>query len=61
MEASGETEESVRDEIGRSLDAMKAARTGKYGGTGMKLASCECSGGVSCAVVAAVYKSEGWE
>lgn len=61
VEITGKSIEEVTDAIEKSLESMKSSRPEIHGEAKMKTAESECRTGVACAVVAAVYKSEGWE
>lgn len=60
VEITGEDEDKVRDDILKSLGAMASYRPEEYGEPAMKVTSSTCNGRISCSLVAAVYKSEGW-
>lgn len=61
LEITGKTRKEVTDAIEKSLGYMKAARSGSYGDANVKVAEVQCTSGISCAVVAGVFRTEGWE
>jgi arginine decarboxylase len=61
VESAGSSREEVSASIRRSIESMRSYRPEEHGEIMMKLAERECKADVACAVVAAVYKSEGWE
>lgn len=62
VEHHGHTEEEVINLIANSLGSMRAKRTDEeYGEIQYEIAGLECVLLPVCALVAAVYKSEGWE
>jgi arginine decarboxylase len=61
VEQSGETPGEVTEHIEKTIKSMISYRPEEHGSIKMKLAEKECTGSIACAVVAAVYKSEGWD
>jgi len=59
-EHKSESKETVIRLIRNSLEDMKKTRTYKYGGINYAVAGIKCKNKPVCAVVAAVYQSEGW-
>ncbi len=60
VEHHGESEEEVKDLITASLTTMKSNRSEGYGDIKYEIVGKKCVKGPVCALVAAVYKSEGW-
>lgn len=60
-EHEGHSEQEVTNLINETLTNMLSYRPGTYGAIGHEVAGIECVGKPVCALVAAVYKSEGWE
>ncbi len=60
VECEGASEAAVRQDIEAALCSMMAARDRVYGPIDCELAGIECCGEPVCALVIAVYKSEGW-
>ena len=58
VEAGGESKRKVKDEIKLTFESMKAYR--KIGKIRMKIVGVKCEGEPVCALVAAVFKEEGW-
>jgi arginine decarboxylase len=61
VEHYGRTEKEVTEYIENTIKSMVSYRPEEHGKIKIKLTETECKGNVACAVVAAVYKSEGWE
>lgn len=63
MEYCGESVQEVKEKIEKSLKEMKNLMKKEFGKINYEIKENECSeeGKISCAVVAAVYKAEGWE
>jgi arginine decarboxylase len=61
VEHFGRSREEVADYIESTIKSMTAYRPEEHGETRIKFAEKECTGDVACALVIAVYKSEGWE
>lgn len=61
VEHSGNIKEEVADYIKKTIESMDSYRPEEHGGIKIRFAEKECDGDVACALVAAVYKSEGWE
>ncbi len=61
VEISGNDAKKVTDDIKKTFESMNSCREEDYSKIDMKLVEKECKGDVACAVVVAVYKSEGWE
>lgn len=61
VELHGSSRRAVETEIGSTLDAMKQARRYSYGKNESEIAGVVCEGEPVCALVIAVYASEGWE
>lgn len=61
IESTGTGREEVVRSIRESIKSMLSYRPEEHGEITVKLAERECTGDVACAIVAAVYKSEGWE
>lgn len=59
-EYNGESKEEVEGKIVKTLEEIKRIRGKEFGEIGFKIEEIECTGKNVCAVVAAVYKSEGW-
>jgi arginine decarboxylase len=60
VELHGSSRRSVESEIGATLDAMKRARRYAYGKNESEIVGAVCEGEPVCALVIAVYSSEGW-
>ncbi len=61
VEHEGREEWRVRQDIQLSLDAMVEGRTERFGPMMTRVQSARCSDGTpTCALVAAVYESQGW-
>ncbi len=61
IESTGTDRVDVERSIIESIKSMQSYRPDEHGEIMTKLAEVECKGDVACAIVAAVYKSEGWE
>ncbi len=61
VEHFGRNEKEVMAYIQKTISSMTSYRSEEHGDIEMKSTERECKGGVACSVVAAVYKSEGWE
>lgn len=61
IESTGSSKEEVSGSIRESIESMQSYRLEEHGEIMIKLAERECKSDVACAVVVAVYKSEGWE
>ena len=53
--------EELTEYIEKTINSMTSYRPEEHGDIKMKTAEKECRGKIACAVVIAVYKSEGWE
>ncbi len=60
VEIHGKSREEVTEAVEKSLKSMATYRPEEYGDTNLKIAETECKSAVACALVVAVYKSEGW-
>ena len=60
VEHHGHSEEEVKNLITNSLESMKERREEEYGEIQMEVAGVECVLDPVCALVAAVYQSDGW-
>ena len=60
IEIKGLSKEEVKKLIDDSLKNMQEYRPERYGKINYKLVGIKCEGKPVCAVVAAVFKSEGW-
>jgi arginine decarboxylase len=60
VEHEGHSEQEVREDIRRSLQAMIRERQGEFGSVHMKVIGIDCKDHPVCALVAAVYRSEPW-
>jgi arginine decarboxylase len=60
VELHGTSEANVREAITVTLASMMAQRKGAYGPIHCEIAGSVCRGAPVCALVIAVYKSEGW-
>ena len=61
VEFDGKSEEEVKDKITSTLKSMCSYRPEEVGEIQMVIESVECVDQPVCALVAAVYKSEGWQ
>jgi arginine decarboxylase len=61
VELHGNEREEVEDDILCSLEKMIASRSLDYGPIKYEITGKKCTGAPVCAVVLAVYKSEGWD
>ena len=61
VEHKAESEEEVTTMIHKSLASMTAYRKEKYGAIQHKIAGIVCEEEPVCAVVAAIYETEGWK
>ncbi|HLC65031.1 MAG TPA: pyruvoyl-dependent arginine decarboxylase [Candidatus Nanoarchaeia archaeon] len=60
MEECGRSEEEVKQRIGDSLKSAISYRKGNFGSIDCLIEKIQCEDKPACAIVAAVYKSEGW-
>lgn len=60
VEFAGRSETEVREKITKTLESMTSYRPEEVGEIDMKIEKIRCKGRPVCAIVAAVYKSEGW-
>ncbi|MAS33695.1 MAG: pyruvoyl-dependent arginine decarboxylase [Anaerolineaceae bacterium] len=60
VELEGGSKEEVETAIHSTLDAMIVTRSTAYGPIHAEMAGIECTANPVCALVTAVYKSEGW-
>lgn len=61
LEEHGENEEELIDKLREGLKSMVKYRDGIFGEPNYKIEEIECIDKPVCALVAAVYKDEGWE
>jgi arginine decarboxylase len=61
VELHGTSRRSVENAIESTLDSMKAARHYDYGKNESEIVGGVCEGEPVCALVIAVYESEGWD
>lgn len=61
VERGARSVEEVTEYIEKTINSMTSYRPEEHGNIKMKTAEKECRGKIACAVVIAVYKSEGWE
>jgi arginine decarboxylase len=61
VEHEGNSEEAVRRDITQSLEGLMATRNVDFGEISMKVVGRTCTSHPVCALVIAVYKSEGWD
>ena len=61
VEHHGKSDDEVKGLIIDSLEDMRGYRTGNYGNIEYKIAGIRCEEIPACALVAAVFKVEGWE
>jgi arginine decarboxylase len=61
VEHHGSSEAKVKKQINDSLKRMQDYRPDNYGKVSHKVVGIKCKGKPVCAIVAAVYKSEGWD
>jgi arginine decarboxylase len=61
VELHGTSRRSVENAIESTLDSMKAARHYDYGKNESEIVGTVCEGEPVCALVIAVYESEGWD
>ena len=61
VEHFGNTREVVADYIKSTIESMTCYRPEEHGEIQIEFSEAESTGDIACAVVAAVYKSEGWE
>ncbi len=61
VEISGNDADKVTDDIKKTFESMNSCRDGECRKIDTKIAEKTCNGNVVCAVVAAIYKSAGWE
>jgi arginine decarboxylase len=60
VEHEGHSEAAVKKQIEESLTSMRKYRPDGYGSVQMKIVGTKCKKEPVCALVCAVYKSEGW-
>ncbi len=60
VEHEGSSEKSVRNDITQSLEALMATRNVDFGKINMEVVGTTCKHLPVCAMVVAVYKTEGW-
>lgn len=60
VEHHGESKNEVIELIKNSLDDMRQYRSFKYGQIKYEIAGIKCDGNPVCAIVSAVFRSEGW-
>ncbi|MBD3354433.1 hypothetical protein GF361_00430 [Candidatus Woesearchaeota archaeon] len=60
MEECGKSKEEVKQRIKDSLESAISYRNGNYSSIDYHIEKIKCEHNPACAVVAAVYKSEGW-
>lgn len=60
VEHEGKTEDEVKQEISMSLRQLVQTRGMNFGPIGMKIVGCRCKGLPVCALVVAIYETEGW-
>lgn len=61
VEFGGNSEEEIRAKIKYTLESMCSYRPEEAGDIQMVISKIKCTGEPVCAIVSAVYKSEGWE
>jgi arginine decarboxylase len=61
VEHRGSSEEEVKNLISGSLKSVQEYRSEKYGKINHKIVGIKCKDRPVCAVIVAVYKSEGWK
>ena len=61
VEHGARTKEEVTEYIENTMNSMTSYRPEEHGDIKIKTAEKECTDDIVCSVVAAVYKSEGWE
>ena len=61
VECTDSTESGVREAIEATLTSMMKSRGRDYGPIQWEIAGAPCHGTPSCALVIAVYKSQGWD
>ncbi len=61
VELHGSSKRSVEHAIESTLDSMKASRPYEYGKNESEIVGVVCEGEPVCALVIAVYSSEGWD
>lgn len=61
VEHDGNSEEAVRRDITQSLEALMATRNVDFGAINMKVVGKTCTHHPVCALVVAVYQSQGWD
>ena len=61
VEHQGSSEEEVKQAIINSLTRMQEYRKEKYDKIQMKIVGIECNDKPVCALVCAIYKTEGWD
>jgi len=61
VEHFGNERKEVADYIEKTIRSMTSYRPEEHGKIRIRFAEKECTGDVACALVVAVYKSEGWE
>lgn len=60
VEKGGNSVKEVRDYVEKTINSMISYRPEEHGKIEIDFAEKECEGKVACALVVAVYKSEGW-
>ena len=61
VEHVGSSENEIKELVENSLKRMQEYRKEKFGKINYKAAGIKCKGKPVCAIVSAVYKSEGWQ
>ncbi len=61
VEGSGRSKEEVARLIKETIDSIGKHRLEEHGSINYKITGIKCEGKPVCAVVAAIYKSEGWD
>ena len=61
VEHKGDSEEEVKNLITNSLETMRTYRNEEFGEINYKIVGKRCDDKPVCSLVAAIYKSEGWE
>jgi len=61
VEIEGSSEEEVKNLINKSLKSMEEYRSEKYGKINHKIVGIKCKNKPVCALVCAIFKSEGWK
>ncbi len=60
VEHAGNSRQEVADYIEDTITSMTSYRPDEHGKVMVEFAERECTGDIACAIVAAVYASEGW-